>query len=100
MKKSIYLAALVSLWGGVASADVIERACMASDRAAGNRALCGCIQDVANITLSRNDQKTAARLFRDPDRAQQVRMSSRSSDERFWQSYRSFGETAEVYCAS
>lgn len=82
-----------------ASAGIIERACLNSDRAAGNRALCGCIQNAANRTLSGGDQRAAARFFRDPDRAQQVRMSSRASDRAFWERYRAFGSYAERVCA-
>lgn len=82
-----------------AEAGVIERACLASERGAGQRALCGCIQRAADRTLSASDQRTAARFFRDPDRAQQVRMSSRQSDRAFWDRYRSFGYYAEVSCA-
>ena len=33
-------------------AEQIERACLKSDRGQGNRSLCGCIQDAANLTLT------------------------------------------------
>jgi hypothetical protein len=82
-----------------AAAGVIERACLSSDRG-GNRALCSCIQRAADRTLSGRDQRTAARFFTDPDRAQQVRMSDRQSDREFWDRYKSFGYYAEVSCAS
>lgn len=82
-----------------AEASVIERACLSSERGSGNRALCGCIQRAADRTLTARDQRTAARFFSDPDRAQQVRMSSRQSDREFWARYRSFGYYAEVSCA-
>ncbi|QMU60012.1 MAG: hypothetical protein GKR98_07420 [Boseongicola sp.] len=76
----------------------IEKACLLSDRGAGNRALCGCIQDAANMTLSAKDQRLAATFFSDPHRAQQIRQSGRRTHERFWERYQSFGETAEVFC--
>lgn len=83
-----------------AEARDIERACLSSERAAANRALCGCIQGAANRTLSGSDQRKAARFFSDPDRAQQVRMSDRASDRAFWERYRAFGDYAERACAS
>ena len=78
----------------------IERACLNSERAQGNRALCGCIQDAANLTLTARDQRRAATFFADPHRAQEVRQSDSRSDEAFWQRYRNFGRTAETFCRS
>lgn len=85
---------------GTAQAELIERACLSSDRSSGNRALCGCIQDAANMTLTGSDQQLAASFFANPDRAQQVRQSDRRRDEDFWKRYRAFGETAEAFCRS
>jgi hypothetical protein len=82
-----------------AAAGPIERACMGSDRKAANPALCGCIQRVADMTLKDGDQRRAAKFFRDPDAAQEVRMSERSADDAFWDRYRNFGEAASAYCA-
>lgn len=82
-----------------AHAGTIERACIQSNRS-GTRSLCGCIQDVADITLSRSDQRKAARFFENPQRAQDVRMSDRRSDENFWDRYQEFGNAARAYCAS
>lgn len=83
-----------------AGAGVIERACLSSERGGGNRALCGCIQQAADRTLNGRDQRTAARFFSEPDRAQQVRQSDRRSDREFWERYRAFGYFAEASCAS
>ena len=91
-------AALVALLSGPAWANEIERACLKSDRAGGNRTLCGCIQDAANLTLTSRDQRLAASFFRNPDRAQEVRMSDSRRDEVFWDRYQAFGRTAEHYC--
>lgn len=77
----------------------IESACNSSGRAAANRALCRCIQGAADATLTRSDQRRAARFFRDPDQAQQVRMSKSAADTAFWTRYRAFGDMAEAYCA-
>jgi hypothetical protein len=85
-------APLAAVWAGP-----IETACLRSDRG-GNRALCGCIQNAADLTLSRSDQKTAAKFFADPNKAQEIRQSDRSSHERFWLRYKNFGAAAEAYC--
>ncbi len=79
-------------------AEQIERACLNSERSAGNRALCGCIQDAANLTLTSRDQRMAAEFFDDPHRAQEIRQSDRRSHEAFWQRYKNFGQTAEIFC--
>ncbi len=80
------------------AAGKIERACLNSDRPAASRALCGCIQDVADLTLTNSDQKMAARFFRDPHKAQEIRQSDKRAHEKFWQRYRNFGATAEAFC--
>ena len=92
------LGVLVALIAGPATADTMERACMKSDRANATRALCGCIQDVADYVLSTADQRRAAAFFADPHKAQQVRQSNARRDEVFWQKYRKFGEYAGTYC--
>lgn len=93
--------AMVAAWAvtGTAEAGTIERACLASDRPK-SRALCGCIQQAADVTLNGRDQKQAAQFFADPHRAQQIRQSGRPSDEQFWTRYKNFGATAEAYCAN
>ena len=99
--KRRYLAILTLAVAGAttpAYADRIERACLSSGRAQATHALCGCIQDAADMTLTRRDQRKAATFFNDPHRAQEVRQSSRSSDSEFWERYRSFGDTAAVFC--
>jgi hypothetical protein len=92
--------AAVALMGltGQAQAGVIERACLGSDRPAASRILCGCIQNVADLTLDRRDQRLAAKFFRDPHMAQEVRQSDKRSHEIFWQKYKKFGASAESYC--
>ena len=81
-----------------AVAGPIDRACMSSDRRARSPQLCGCIQRVANQTLSRNDQRMAAKFFRNPQMAQDIRQSSNHNHEVFWRKYRAFGETAATPC--
>lgn len=94
----VIAAAAVVLTTPLAMAGPIDSACIRSDRARGNAPLCGCIQQVANQTLSRSDQRRAASFFRDPGKAQEVRMSKRDGDNAFWARYRNFAATAEAYC--
>lgn len=79
-------------WGPLAAA------CMSSDRKARSRELCGCLQAVADRSLSQSDQRQAVRFFADPHRAQEIRQSSRRSDEEFWIRYKDFGTQAERSC--
>lgn len=99
--KSITLAAVAAAFlpvlAGAALAGPIEKACMASDRG-GNRSLCGCIQQAADMTLSGGDQRRAAKFFKDPDSAHSTWVSQSKSDDAFWERYKSFGQTAEAYC--
>jgi hypothetical protein len=81
-----------------AFAGPIESACNKSDRKGASRALCSCIQQVADMTLKGGDQRKAARFFSDPDQAQKVRMSKSDRDNEFWARYKNFGETAGSYC--
>lgn len=90
--------ALVTLVPGAAAAGAVENACNRSDRTAATRAMCRCIDDVARNTLTRSEQRRAARFFRDPDEAQRVRMSRSAEDNRFWGRYREFGAAAEASC--
>lgn len=89
---------------GIASApaadagSTIERACMKSNRRAASRPLCGCIQRVADQTLTRKDQRMAAKFFNDPQKAQDIRQSDRESHEAFWKRYKKFGYTAGNVC--
>lgn len=87
------------LVAGAATAGPIRNACAQSDRGARNASLCSCIQQVADVTLDGRDQQLAARFFSDPHMSQEVRMSDRPRDERFWRKYRAFGSAAESYCS-
>lgn len=102
MKRILYVALVAGLMVPVApsftEAGVITRACMSSERRAATPRLCRCIQRAANQELSRSDQRMAARFFRDPHRAQEIRQSDRPSHEAFWDRYKRFGSTAEEMC--
>lgn len=84
---------------GAATAGPIDRACRDSANGAASPQLCGCIQGVADLVLSGRDQRQAARMFRKPDMAQDVKMSKSRNDERFWQRYSQFGSIAQQQCS-
>lgn len=76
----------------------IATACVNADRRAASPALCSCVQQVANQSLSAGDQARAATFFANPDLAQITRRSDNPSDERFWLRYRAFADLAEQIC--
>ena len=76
----------------------IERACLSADRANASRALCGCIQKVADSMLTNTERSKVAKFFKDPHRSQATRQSDRNSDERFWKKYKRFGQAVTSYC--
>lgn len=76
----------------------IQSACMASDRKARSRELCGCIQAVADQTLSGAQQRVAVSFYDDPHKAQEIRQSDKRAHEEFWQDYKTYGERAEQIC--
>lgn len=82
-----------------ASAGPIESACLRASNGGASRATCGCIQQVADMTLRGGDQRRAAKFFLNPDEAQETRVSKRDSDNAFWARYKQFGETAQAYCS-
>lgn len=96
---AVTFAALAStLAPAVAVAGPIETACNRSDRPQANRSLCRCIDAVADMTLTRSEQRQVARFFSDPQRAQDVRMSKTTRDNELWARYRAFGDLAEARC--
>jgi hypothetical protein len=100
MKTITITAGVLILSTMVASASQIERACNTSERSTANRTLCGCIQDAADLTLSRGDQKRAAKFFKNPQKAQDTRQASNGNREDFWDRYKRFGETAQEFCTA
>ncbi|MEM1360719.1 MAG: hypothetical protein AAGF94_03260 [Pseudomonadota bacterium] len=83
---------------GPAEAKRIQQACMQSDRNAASSSRCNCIQRVADQVLTAPDQRLAASFFRDPDRAQEVKMSDNHRHEQFWDRYKIFGQNASKIC--
>lgn len=99
MKAAAIAATLVLAAAVPARAGSIETACLASGRPGVSPPLCGCIQDVADRTLTGADQRRAARFFADPHRAQETRQADGSASEAFWKRYKNFGIAAESSCA-
>jgi hypothetical protein len=90
---------IVPLSPAPVTAGPIDRACMSSPRKQKSVALCRCIQRAADQVLTRGEQRKAARFFRDPHRAQEIRQSDSPANERFWQRYRAFGDRAVEMCS-
>jgi len=53
---------------------------------------------VANDTLSGPEQRRAVQFYRDPQKAQGVRQSDRTGDQRFWKVYAAYAARAEQVC--
>jgi hypothetical protein len=94
---AVAIAATLFSFGPVtAEGGPIRNACLRTDK--GNQRICACIQQAADMTLRRADQRRAAKFFTDPDKAQDVFLSKRAADDAFWDRYRQFGSTAEAQC--
>lgn len=76
----------------------IYSACKSGGRKQATRARCGCVQAVANISLSPDDQRRGAGFFKDPHRAQEVRQSNVRRDERFWIRWKAYSDEAARIC--
>ncbi|UOA25843.1 hypothetical protein [Pseudosulfitobacter sp. DSM 107133] len=77
----------------------IAKACQASGRKQADRARCGCVQAVADMSLSASDQRRAVGFFSDPHSAQEIRTSSSASNEAFWKRWKAFGDQAGQLCS-
>ena len=97
--RTLLLACAVTLAAAPVFAGSIEQACNNSPRNA-EPSTCSCIQKVADIKLSRGDQKQAAKFFADPQLAQDTRQSDNPSKERFWLRYKAFGVLASEHCST
>lgn len=105
MKRVLVLVAVLGISAALVApsamaGDAIRKACLKAGRPAASRALCGCIQSVADQSLNRRDQRLAATFFKDPHKAQVIRQSDRASHEAFWLRYKAFGSQAEETCTS
>ena len=82
---------------GFATGD-ISRACLAAGRESASPQLCGCIQSVANQTLSDSDRRRVATFFADPEVAHAVKISDTRADDAFWDRYRNFIDASRGIC--
>ena len=98
LRVAMLAAALLVAWPSASVAGPIERACLRSDRPAANRAVCDCIDRVADQILRTGDQRRAAKFFRDPDLAHRTWMSKQGADDVFWDRYKAFGAQAQATC--
>lgn len=83
--------------GGRVTGD-IGQACVDGGRRDASPALCTCVQQVADQTLSNRDQARAVAFFEEPQLAQDTRQSDNASDRAFWTRYRAFTDLATEIC--
>ncbi|ETA53332.2 hypothetical protein [Ponticoccus alexandrii] len=76
----------------------VSNACLRGGRKAASTSLCGCVQAVADRSLSGSDQRLAAKFFADPHHAQEIRQSDNPNHEAFWKRYKAFSASAERAC--
>ena len=76
----------------------ILTACTRQPISGATRARCGCVQAAANLTLSPSDQQRGARFFEDTEVLQAMKISDTPANERFWDRWERFAETAESMC--
>ncbi|EBA05460.1 hypothetical protein RB2150_15261 [Rhodobacteraceae bacterium HTCC2150] len=92
----IALLATLVLTPQLSSAKAIKKDCLKAGR--GTLSQCSCIQSVANRTLSNSQQRKGATFFKDPQKAQDTRQSSRSADNKMWDAWKKFGNVAAEQC--
>jgi hypothetical protein len=71
---------------------------MQTGRKGATRDRCGCVQAVANKSLSSSDQRLGASFFADPHKAQEIRQSTSNSHSEFWNRWKAFGDEAAKIC--
>lgn len=99
MRAMIAIAGVLTISATMSGAGPVGSACLGSGRAV-SQPLCTCIQNVADMTLSGKDQKLAARLMADPEKAEAIRISDSSRNRDFWARYQSFAEAAGTICTA
>ncbi len=99
LKAALIAAILIPAGTYVVQANTISSACLKADRKAATRQLCGCIQQAADMTLSKRDQRTAATFFKEPQKAQDTRQSDNRAKEKFWKRYKEFADVAVAVCS-
>ncbi|MEM1351899.1 MAG: hypothetical protein AAGF27_06120 [Pseudomonadota bacterium] len=77
---------------------LISTACEVNNRRSATQQTCGCIQAAANMTLSPSQQRRGAKFFDDPEVLQKMKLSDTPANEKFWDDWARFAETAEAIC--
>jgi len=88
-------AAVLAVPLSAAAAGITEGACLQSSRSPGP-IVCRCAQSLADVSLSRSDQREAAKIIAEPDRYLELR--GRRGKEAFLERYRAWGAAAEKTC--
>ena len=91
--RSVYKSASVQFASGP-----ISSACQSAGHKQASRSRCGCVQAVANRSLSRSEQIRGASFFKDPQKAQDTRQSDNAASERFWKKWKAYGDDAARVC--
>ena len=76
----------------------IYTACRGAGRKEATDQRCGCVQWVANQTLSPAQQVRGAGYFSDQQGLQDTRQSDGAANERFWAAWKEFGQQAGGQC--
>ncbi|HQU70351.1 MAG TPA: hypothetical protein PLI43_19445 [Albidovulum sp.] len=97
MRAILPLAGALTIFATKSVAGPVGSACLSSGRSP-SQPLCACIQNVADMTLDGRDQKLAARLMADPEKAEAVRVSDSSRNKDFWARYQGFADAAGTLC--
>lgn len=77
----------------------VGSACLSSGRSV-SQPLCACIQNVADMTPDGRDQKPAARLMADPEKAEAIRVSDSSRNKHFGARHQGFADAAGTLCTA
>lgn len=83
---------------GTGASGEIAQACLAADRAAASPALCGCVQQAANQTLTAADRRRVPEFFADPEEAHAMKIDDSPYAEAFWDRYRAFIDLSRSMC--
>ena len=75
-------------------------ACISDGRKSASQKRCGCVQAIANRTLSPAQAHRGVSLWSDPGRLQEIRQSDLASNERFWKAWSEFSAEALRVCRS
>ena len=86
--------------GTPSRAEPVRQACLDTVQRSERENTCKCIQVAADATLSPDDQKRAAILFKTPEVTQDLRTSKDRQERAFWTRYTAFAKLAEAFCES